>query len=169
MRRVFSNEGDSSTVLRRFHFSFAFHIMQISFGTLLFSILAIGLFSYGTSYFFIKGTILDVIGKNPILEYILAFICSIFALSSFLFFLSSLLSTYLYAKRTFTVYAEKYFVNEGYENPFKKMVVQPNMSAKPPIPQQLTETTASPINPPNPILEQRFKDGADRARWGPPS
>ena len=158
----------SGATLRKFFFSYTLHLTVIMTFPLLTGLLILSLSMYYSSYFFLEASLLETLGDNASAEYLLGIILAVISLISVVFVISVILSSYIYAKNQFLIYAEEYFSNSIYDNPFRSIEkhqnqIGKNYSSKPPSPPQSFVAQQSQEGP----LAKRYSDSSDRARWGP--
>ena len=155
--------NNTSASLRKFHFRFALHIVNISMGTFLLSSVIIFLAWYGTWYFFMGAVMLEIFDEISFHYYMYAFLCLLILLFGIILFISSIVSVVFYAKETIHPFARQYFrvMNEPF--PFEK---KKSTSQKPPIPQGLSTQPALRKSSSS-QLQNTYDESAERSRWGP--
>lgn len=95
----------SSATLRKFFFSYTLHLTSIIIFPLLVGLIILFLSYYYASHFFLKATLLELVGENAEIEYIFAIFLGVVSLISVVFIISLLLSSFYYARNAFFTHA----------------------------------------------------------------
>ncbi len=146
--------------MRRFFLSYTLHITSVIFIPLLAAIFLLGVGYRYTIHFFGKAIILDLLGKDPVFEYLLSFVFAFATLILATFLLSVAIGAFHYAKNMFLPLKAEFFGEQV--SPEDRYSSSTQQSSYPPKP----TSPPPPSNVPSP-LSTAYAESSDRARWGP--
>jgi len=146
--------------MRRFFLSYTLHLTSVIFIPFLAAVVLLAVGWYYTNRFLAEAIILDLLGEDSVLEYLLSFVFAIATLIFAVYLLSVALGAFHYAKNMFLPLKREFFgeqvnLGHGYESSIQQATYPPKPTSPPP-----------PSNVPS-SLTKAYAESSDRARWGP--